>query len=275
MTVDILKPNTFLLTEKKWETKDVFTIKLKPKFSQKINFSHGQFNMLYAFGSGDIPISISGDNTDQESYTHTIKQVGFVSKILGQLSIGDYVGVRGPFGQGWPIENCYQKKIIIIAGGLGLAPLMSITSYFFNNISLFDKVALLYGVREPKDIIFYDWFKYLRNIAPENIHITVDYASDYWGGNIGVVTNLIRQINFTLTDAMALICGPEIMMRFCANELLRHGLKESDIYISMERNMKCAVGFCGHCQYLNYFLCKDGPVFRFDQIKNLIFIKEL
>ena len=266
-------PVPFEIIKTTRETKDTFNIELKPE--NEFKFIPGQFNMLYLFGVGEVPISISGDPDKPEKLIHTIRNVGTVTNLISKLKKNDVIGVRGPFGNPWPVEHSKGKDMLIIAGGLGLAPVRPLIYQILNHREEFDNVTILYGAREPKGIIFEKELHKWRSRFDIEVELTVDFSASSWHGNIGVITSLIKRLNIVPDKAIAMICGPEIMMRFSALELENKGVKSENIYLSMERNMKCAIGFCGHCQFGSEFVCKNGPVFPYKRIKNLLTIREL
>ena len=247
-------------------TSDTFTMELTG-VGREMRFAPGQFNMLYAFGVGEVPISISGDKAKPMKLVHTIRSVGTVTQALGRLRAGAVVGVRGPFGTSWPTDEARGKDVVIVAGGIGLAPLRPAIYEILANRANYGKVIVLYGARTPEDILFADELISWGGGTGIETHVTVDRALRNWYGHVGVVTSLFRQITFDSSNTVAMVCGPEIMMRFTITELQNRGTPTGRIYVSMERNMKCALGFCGHCQYGPDFICKDGPVFRFDKIE--------
>lgn len=255
------------------DTHDVFTLALSNKDGRAHQFSPGQFNMLYQFGIGESAISISGNPKDKKNLIHTIRAVGSVTNSLQRLKPGDEIGVRGPFGTPWPLELT-GGDVLVIAGGIGLAALRSALFVLAENSHLYRKVTLLYGTRTLDDILFIDDLRTWKSQGIE-VEITLDYADIHWQGNVGVVTRLIQNYLRRPKTTLVLVCGPEIMIKFALHELMGQGIDESNIYVSMERNMQCGVGFCGHCQFGPYFLCKDGPVFSFPQIKNFLTVKEL
>jgi len=246
------------------ETHDTFTLELKAP-SQPV-FAPGQFNMLYVFGAGEVPISISSDPADPESIRHTTRVVGTVTQAMRSLKPGDTIGVRGPFGSGWPLDLGQGKDVVVIAGGIGLAPLRPALFEMLAYRERFHRIILLYGTRTPRDILFKRDLKRWRSHFDLEVYITVDRAMGAWKGNVGVVIKLISRAPFDPSNAIALMCGPEVMMRFSIEALQQRGVTDENIFVSMERNMKCGLGFCGHCQYGPYFICKDGPVFRYDRI---------
>ena len=253
------------------EMPDTFTLELEPEDGSAIPpFATGQFNMLYVFGVGEIPISISVDPAKRKPLVHTTRAVGTVSRAMRELKPENVVGVRGPFGSHWPIEHAMGKDIVIVTGGIGLAPLRSAMYQITAQREKYGKVALLYGARTPEDILYRKELEQWRAHFDLEVYVTVDRATGKWRGSVGVVTRLIPKAPFDPQNTMALVCGPEIMMRFSAAELEKRGVAAGNIFVSMERNMKCAVGFCGHCQYGPNFVCKDGPVFQYSHVKDLL-----
>jgi NAD(P)H-flavin reductase len=238
-------------------------------------FAPGQFNMLTVFGIGEAPISLSGDPAEPGRLVHTIRAVGPVSAALTRLGPGDVLGLRGPFGMGWPMAEAAGRDVVIVAGGLGAAPLRPALYRLLAERARYGKIALLYGARSPADILFRREIESWRRRLDIDIEVTVDHAPSDWRGHIGVVTTLIARADFDPLHAIALVCGPEVMMRFAIAALGEAGLADDAIYLSMERNMKCAVVFCGHCQFGTVFICRDGPVFRYDRVRGLLAIKEI
>ncbi len=261
----------------KQENSDTFTLVMDSAAapSGSFRFLPGQFNMLYVYGVGEVPISISGDPADSKLLTHTTRAVGTVTRALWQLRPGDQLAVRGPYGTPWPVEAALGKDVIFIAGGIGLAPLRPAIYQVLKNRNKFGRMLLLYGARTPDDLLYKKELQQWGARFDFDVFVTVDHAIGAWKGNVGVVTNLITRAPFDRRNAVAMICGPEVMMRFCVSELQNRGLSNEEIYVSMERNMKCAVGFCGHCQYGSHFICKDGPVFPYSEIEKLFNIYEI
>jgi NAD(P)H-flavin reductase len=273
---DAMVTNPYYVQRLRHETYDTFTLELKPAREAEANqFRAGKFNMLYVFGLGEVPISISGDPRDPERLVHTTRAVGTVTKAMRKLKRGNMIGVRGPFGTSWPIDKAVGKDVLIIAGGIGLPPLRPTIYHILDNRDNFGKVSLLYGARTPDDLLFVKELEKWRARLDFDVYITVDKAVGDWRGNVGVVTTLMPKAQINPENTIAMICGPEIMMRFGLIELQKRGLKNEDIYISMERNMKCGIGLCGHCQLGGVFVCKDGPVFRFDQMKDIFTKREM
>jgi len=258
------------------ETPDTFTLELEPADSgPEPGFLPGQFNMLYAFGVGEIPISISGDPRRPRPLVHTVRAVGQVSAAICGLTRGDYLGVRGPFGSNWPVVEAEGSDVVLVAGGIGLAPLRPALYQVLAHRELYGRVVLLYGARTPREMLYRRELERWRGRFDLEVEATVDTAGADWHGEVGVVTELIPRAAFDPEQVKAMICGPEVMMQFTVRALKKLGVSYDDVYISMERNMKCAVGLCGHCQWGPKFVCKDGPVFRYAEIERLMEIREL
>ncbi len=256
----------------KWELEnhDTFTLHVSAGTTPLPKFLPGQFNMLYVFGVGELPISISGDPEAHFSLTYTVRSVGKATNRLVTRSVGEWIGVRGPYGTGWPLEEARGKDVVLVAGGIGLAPLRPAIYHILRYRADFGRLIIAYGARSPGDMIFrHELVSWKRN-ADAQVLTTVDYGGLNWHGHVGVVTTMLHRLRLDPPRTAAFICGPEVMMRFAAIELEGRGLAPSQIYVSMERNMKCAVGHCGHCQFGPYFVCKDGPVFPYTQVVDWI-----
>ena len=270
----------------KWlkkETRDTFTcaLKINSREIQRVyRFIPGQFNMLYVPGIGEAPISISSSPLDHD-LMHTVRVAGDVTTALSRLGAGDVIGMRGSFGSGWPIGETEDLDLLIVAGGLGIAPLRSVARHILRSPALKKRASahprrmLLYGAKTPKDIIFRDEFPRYRNVL--EVFLTVDRADPegYWRGETGLVTKLFDRLSIDPRCTIAFVCGPEIMMQASVRELILRGVPGERIFLSLERNMNCGVGHCGHCFFGPKFVCKDGPVFRFSEIEGLMGIKEL
>jgi NAD(P)H-flavin reductase len=264
-------PAPYVVTACHKETSDTFTLHLEPKNGYPAKaFLPGQFNMLYVFGVGEVPISISGDPYHPERLVHTTREVGAVTGAMKKLKKGDLIGVRGPFGSHWPVDAFSGHDILFVAGGIGLAPLRPALYRVLSGRHHYGRVILLYGTRTPEDILYQKELKSWRSQFDLEVYVTVDRASHGWHGNVGVVPNLITKAPIDPNETVALVCGPEIMMRYTVQALHKRGVDDDQIFISMERNMKCGIGQCGHCQYGPVFICKDGPVFRHDQVAGLL-----
>lgn len=265
--MDPMVPRPYRMERMRLETHDTFTMELRPAGESNGTFAPGQFNMLYVFGVGEVPISISGDPGKQGSLVHTTRAVGTVTEAMRELAPGSTVGVRGPFGHGWPIDEGEGSDVVIVAGGIGLAPLRPVLYRVLARREKYGKVVLLYGTRTPQDLLFRTELEKWRSRFDLDVIVTVDNATPTWKGNVGFVTWLVRRATFDPLNTIAMICGPEIMMRYTTMELLQRGVSTDNIFLSMERNMKCATGFCGHCQFGPTFVCKDGPVFAFNKLE--------
>lgn len=258
------------------ETSDTFTFELRRTDTSTVApFKPGQFNMLYVYGVGEVAISISGDPAEPDTLVHTTRAVGTVTRTMDRLRAGQVIGVRGPYGNGWPIEEAEGQDIVVVTGGIGLAPLRPLIYHVIANRNRYGRLVLLYGARTPNDILYRKEIERWRGRFDVDVLITVDRSTGNWRGHVGVVTQLIPRAPFDPYHAAAFVCGPEIMMKYTIEALVKRGLPSDDVYVSMERNMKCAVGFCGHCQYGPKFVCKDGPVFRYDDVKRLFDIWEV
>lgn len=259
------------------ESTDVVTITLPAKEigQDGLGFAPGQFNMLYAFGVGEVAISVSGDPADDERIVHTLRAVGPVTRALFALKRGEQVGLRGPFGSSWPVSEAAGRDVILLAGGIGLAPLRPVLYHLLANREQYGQVVVLYGARSPGELLFTRELETWRRIPRLQLKVTVDRGDAAWIGDVGVVTTLLSRVSFDAAEAIAMLCGPEVMMRFAIAALEHAGVETSRIFVSMERNMKCAIGLCGHCQYGASFVCKDGPVFRFSDIEERFLVREL
>jgi NAD(P)H-flavin reductase len=270
-----MTPRWYKIRRLRRETKDTFTLDLDPVETNGCTFAPGQFNMVYLYGLGEVPLSISGDASKPRVLTHTVRAVGAVTNAMQRLRRGEIIGIRGPFGSSWPVNEAGGMDVAVIAGGIGLAPLRPAIYYLLANREQYGRIALLYGARTPDDILYRQELLLWRGRFDIDVHVTVDRAPTNWRGNVGVVTKLIAKTSLEWMSTVAMVCGPEIMMRFTAMELQQRGVPPDQIYISMERNMKCAIGVCGHCQYGPLFVCKDGPVFQFTKVRELLYRREV
>jgi NAD(P)H-flavin reductase len=267
-------PQIAHVRRRRHDAPDAWTLELEMADGAHFDYTPGQFNMLTAFGVGEAAISMSGDPASGP-LIHTIRAVGPVSRALTELGPGDPIGVRGPFGVGWPMAPAVGKDVVFVAGGLGLAPLRPAIYRVLAERERYGQVTLLFGARRPEDILFRHEVETWRARLDIEVDVTVDHAPSDWRGHVGVVTTLISRLELDPAKTLAMVCGPEVMMRFVALALADRGVAESDIYLSMERNMKCAIGHCGHCQLGPTLICRDGPVFTFERLKRLMTVKEL
>jgi NAD(P)H-flavin reductase len=256
------------------ETEDTWTLELEPG-TDGFAFEPGQFTMLYAFGVGEVPISISGDPTDPGRLVHTVRAVGPVTQMICRVAEGDELGVRGPFGRGWPVSEAEGDDLVLVAGGLGLAPLRPALYAALAARASFRRVILLYGGRDPAGLLFGEELERWRAGEEIESRVTVDAADESWRGRVGVVTSLLGPAELDPARTVAFACGPELMMRFTVDALLDAGVARDRVYVSLERNMRCAVGHCGHCQLGGTFVCRDGPVFSWAEIERFLTVREL
>ncbi len=270
-----LLPRAFRVRHRRRELNDTYTLTLEPGEGPPLGFAAGQYNMIYVPGVGEVPISISGSPLEPRPLTHTIRAVGPVSRAICDLRKGQDVGIRGPYGTGWPMEQVLGRDLLLIGGGLGLAPLRPAILQVMAQRAHYGRVTLLIGARTPRDLLYSREIRRWRSRFDFDVQVTVDTATADWHGHVGVVTSLIPLARFEPDETAALVCGPEIMMRYCAAELLRARVAGEDIYVSLERNMKCALGTCGHCQFGPHFVCRDGPVFRYERIAPFLKIREV
>lgn len=256
------------------ENADTWTLTLQERAESIAGPVAGQFNMLYAFGVGEVPISLSAIGKSGE-LVHTVRAVGPVSGALCATKRDGTIGVRGPFGSAWPLASATARDVLIVAGGIGLAPLRPAVHAVLSEPRRYGRASLLCGARTPKDLIFRRELERWRAGSAIDVHLTVDSADGDWRDNVGVVTQLIPMAKFRPAEAVALVCGPDVMIRFAVGELQQAGIPPERIYISMERNMKCAVGLCGRCQFGPAFICKDGPVFAYSDVARLVSVREV
>jgi len=231
--------------------------------------------MLYAFGVGEIPISVSGDCADRSRIVHTIRGVGMVSAALAGQEVGATVGLRGPFGSAWPVDSARGRDVLVVGGGLGIVPLKPVLHELARNRGHFGRVSVVYGTRKPEDLLFRDELERWRDRNGFEVGVTVDIAEAGWTGEVGTVAPLIERARFEPANTTAFVCGPEVMMRIVAAKGVERGIPAAHTHLSMERNMKCAVGFCGHCQWGTEFICKDGPVYDWTRAGPRLAIREL
>lgn len=263
-------PRVVRVAARRRETHDTVSLDFEDRDTA---YAPGQFDMLCAFGHGEVPISISA--AGGAVVTHTVRSVGPVSEALTRLRRGSALGVRGPFGRGWPVMELTGKDVVVVAGGLGLAPLRPAVHHLLAHRADYGRLVLLYGARTPVDLLFTRELERWRGRFDLEVMVTVDAADRSWRGEVGVVTKLFRRLTIDPDDVGALVCGPEIMMRFAATALVDAGVEEAAIWLSMERNMQCGAGVCGHCQLGPFLLCRDGPVLPLARLAPLLQVKEL
>jgi NAD(P)H-flavin reductase len=251
------------------EIEAVFTIDIEltdERARRDFRFLPGQFNMLYVHGVGECPISIASSPAEPAIQTHTIRIVGDVTGALARLRPGDALGLRGPFGSHWPIERARGRNLIMVAGGIGLPPLRPAIHAVAADRGAYERVTLIYGAKMPSALLYTDEFDAWREAGIE-VAVTVDRADEGWTGNRGVVTSMLEKLRLRGPGNVVLLCGPEIMMQYGVGVCRNARLPEENVFVSIERNMMCAIGFCGHCQLGPDFVCKDGPVLPYSRVK--------
>jgi len=249
------------------ETATIKTFVFRPK--QTFEFRTGQFVELTFPGIGEAPFTPSSDPNIKESFDITIMNAGRVTSLLHRIPLKTSVGIRGPYGKGYPLDKFKGKDILIVGGGVGLAPLRSLLFSLFANIDKYNKIILRYGARSPADIVYKGLLPQWSKKDKVDVVTTVDVGDSSWKGNVGLVTTILKEPSWDLKNTVAIVCGPPVMMKFATLKLLDLGFKEDAIYLSMEKNMSCGLGKCGHCRIGKYYICRDGPVFTYGQLKDI------
>jgi NAD(P)H-flavin reductase len=251
------------------ETPDMFTLRLRltdPHERVGYAFRPGQFNMLYVPGTGGVPISIASDPAQSQILDHTIRSVGRVTRVLERLRPGDRLGLRGPYGRGWPLREAEGRDLVVITGGLGCAPVVAAVSYAVQRRNRFRRLVVLQGVKHSADLIWRERYDAWARLSDTQVRLAADEPAKGWRGHKGFVTDLLDEVRFDPEQAVAMLCGPEPMMLAGARRLARMGVAEEHIWLSLERGFQCGLGHCGHCQIGPYFVCRDGPVFSYARI---------
>lgn len=272
---EAMAPRPFRLVSTTPETVDTFTLVLEDEAGEGVAFKPGQFMMMYVFGVGEVPVSVAGNPHDPFTLVHTVRAVGAVTDALCALEPGEVIGIRGPYGTNWPLDEAVDRDLVVIAGGIGLAPLRPAVIAALNRRDEYRSLSLIYGARTPSDLLYRDDLLGWESTPSIGVEVTVDRATSDWWGDVGLVTKMLPRVSFNPVNTAAFVCGPEVMMRVVARELRDLGVPAPNIAISMERNMKCAVGFCGHCQYGSDFLCKTGPVGSFQEFATRLGVDEV
>jgi NAD(P)H-flavin reductase len=265
-------PQSAIVTERVQETSSVFTLKLRlddPADQAAYRFAPGQFNMLYLPGVGEVPISIMSDPDERDGIGHTIRAVGRVTRGLAALEPGDALGLRGPFGRGWPLREISGRDVVLVTGGLGCAPAVSVIHYVLRRRERYGKLVIIQGVKHADELIWREQYARWAKLPETQVLVAADEGAALWPWHVGRVTELFALARFDAANAVAMMCGPEGMMRVSAEQLLARGLPETSLYLSMERNMQCGVGRCGHCQFGGAFVCRQGPVFAWRDVRPL------
>jgi len=256
-----------LRTRQLTELEKLFEIALPE--GQSLDHEPGQFVQVSIFGVGEAPISVCSSPTKRDSFELAIRKVGRLTRALHELEPGDEIGIRGPYGKGFPVTLMEGNDIMIVGGGIGIVPLRSLINYIIDNRRDFGKVYILLGCKTPKDMLFGDEVETWQKRVDVNFSCTVDRADPDWKGNIGLITSLIPGVNLDPNRTFAAVVGPPVMYKYVIQELRKKQIPDRQILVSLERHMKCGLGKCGHCQIEHFYCCQDGPVFSFDQIKDL------
>jgi sulfhydrogenase subunit gamma (sulfur reductase) len=271
--LDAGPPHIATVVSRTQESPTIFTLQLRlddAAAQAAYRFAPGQFNMLYLYGVGEAPISIMSDPSDRDSIGHTIRVLGRVTHGLSNLKPGDQVGLRGPFGRGWPLQEIGGHDLVLVTGGLGCAPVVSVIHYVLKRRARFGKLVIIQGVKHAEDLIWRDQYDQWSRLPDTQVLVAASEGAALWPWHVGHMADLFSLARFNPQRAAAMMCGPEGMMRAAADSLLQRGLPESRLFLSMERNMQCAVGRCGHCQLGGSFVCRDGPVFNWGQVKSML-----
>ena len=269
-------PRSFQLVSARAETGDVTTLFLEPNDGLScFRFQPAQFAMVGLPGVGEVPISISSHPDGSRCIGLTIRRAGAVTAAVIDTPVGGSLSIRGPYGRPWPMELALGRETLFIGGGLGLAPLRAAILEVGDDADASTRATILYGARTPDDLLFTSDLEIWTEMESLSVVTTVDSANDDWGGRVGLVTEHLDEALDTLDDPITMLCGPDVMIGIVCTELIARGRPADSIWITMERNMKCGVGLCGHCQFGPHFLCKDGPVFRYDQIMQLFDVAEV
>jgi NAD(P)H-flavin reductase len=270
---DARTPLEAIVVERTQESPTIFTLRLRLNDTAAqlaYRFAPGQFNMLYLYGVGEVPISIMSDPEDRDGIGHTIRALGRVTNGLAALQPGDSVGLRGPYGRGWPLQEISGCDVVLVTGGLGCAPVVSVIHYILKRRERYGKLVIIQGVKHAEDLIWREQYARWAELPNTQVLVAASEGMALWPWHVGRVTDLFALAQFNPACTVAMMCGPEGMMRVAAENLLERGVPESRLYLSMERNMQCAVGRCGHCQFGGAFVCRDGPVFDWGQVKTLL-----
>jgi len=264
------------IVERIQETPSIFTLRLRftdPAVHAAYSFEPGQFNMLYLFGVGEVPISIVSDPEDEHMYDHTIRAVGRVTNGMANLKVGDKLGVRGPYGRGWPMREAEGKDVVIATGGLGCAPVVSVINYVLRRRDNYDKLTIMQGVKHADDLIWRTRYEEWDKLPNTQVLLAASEGGPLWPHHVGHVPVLFDKAHIDPDNSTVMMCGPEGMMIAVTKELLARNVPEEKLWLSMERNMQCGAGKCGHCQHGPRFVCKDGPVFSYPEVKSLLGVK--
>jgi sulfhydrogenase subunit gamma (sulfur reductase) len=269
-------PSEAEIIERIQESPSVFTLRLRlceQAARTGYQFAPGQFNMLYLYGVGEVPISIVSDPQDPEHLMHTVRIVGRVTRGMAELRKNDRIGLRGPYGRGWPLQDASGHDVLILTGGLGCAPVVSVINYIIMRRPSFGNLTIIQGVKHADELLWRDRYAYWASLPQTQVLLSADHGGSVWPWHVGLVTEVFDDAHIVPERTLVMMCGPEGMMRASIRELTKRGVKEDKIHLSMERNMQCAVGHCGHCMFGPAFVCRQGPVFAYPQVKALFEVR--
>lgn len=269
-------PQTVEIIERVDETPDIFTLRLAhtdEAAAAAFRFAPGQFNMLYLYGGGEVPISIVSDPDELPVLRHTIRAVGRVTRAMAQLRRGDRLGLRGPYGRGWPLDAARGQDIAVVTGGLGCAPVVAVIEHVLRRRADYGRLTVIQGVKQAADLIWRSRYDAWGEAPDTRVLLASDIAAPHWPWYVGRVTELLDHAELRPERTIAMLCGPEAMMGAAAQRLVALGMAEARLYLSLERNMQCALGYCGHCQRGPQFVCRDGPVFAYPELRELLGIR--
>ncbi len=273
MGTDIHLPSEAVITERIQDSHDTFTMRLSITGMDRFSFQPGQFNMLYLYGVGEVPISIVPDADSENAFDHTIRVVGRVTAGLANLQPGARVGIRGPFGRGWPVDEVKGDDLLIVTGGLGSAPLVSVVDRVMANRSDYGQVSILHGVKYDRDLVWPEKYAKWGKVPNTRVLLTADAPTLDWVWAKGTAVDLFEKLEIEPDKTTVMLCGPEVMMLAAIERLRSMQVSDDRIWLSLERNMQCGIGHCGHCQLGPMFVCKNGPVFCLSEISNLLGMK--
>lgn len=271
--LDVHLPHSAVIDRRVQESPGIFSLRLQyvdTNVQDIFEFQPGQFNMLSLFGVGEVPISIVSDPDDSHFFDHTIRVAGRVTEALSRLQPGDRVGIRGPFGRGWPMAQAEGQDVVVVTGGLGCAPLVSVIRYLLRRRDRFGDIHILQGVKNEDDLIWRRQYELWSREQGVNVQLAADMPGKEWPWQQGLVTELINTLDLNLEKTISMLCGPELMMLAAIAQLRDLKLDDQRIWLSMERNMQCGFGQCGHCQVGPKFVCKDGPVFCYSEVADFL-----
>lgn len=260
------------VVERIQESATIFTLRLRFTDAEqhaRYRFEPGQFNMVYLYGVGEVPISIVSDPEDETVYDHTIRVVGRVTRGLAKVKQGDRVGIRGPYGRGWPLLEAEGRDVLIVTGGLGCAPVVSVINYIVQRRERFGRLTIMQGVKHADDLLWKERYQRWSQMPDTQVIVAADKGGLQWPWRIGPLIGMFDELDLKPEQSIVMMCGPEGMMQAAILRLRKMGMADDMLFMSMERNMQCAVGHCGHCQYGGQFICKDGPVFSYHEIKDI------